>query len=303
MSKRPILMDTDRLFLIAGPCVIEDRDLALRVGSQLAEMAVRLGITVIYKSSFDKANRTAITSARGPGLEEGLEILAIVKRETELPILTDVHECWQVAPVAEVADVLQVPAFLSRQTDLLLTAAGSGRVVNVKKGQFMAPTDMIQVARKIETALPAGHKLSDSMILCERGTSFGYQDLVVDMRSLGILRATGLPIVFDATHSVQRPGMLGTMSSGSREFTPLLARAAVAAGVDGVFFETHPNPASARSDSATVWPLDRLEGLMADLLAIHDLVGKRRMLSTDACIAASEAGKTSPMTASDARAA
>lgn len=271
----------DALFLVAGPCVIEGLDFALGVGARLAALGERLGIPVVFKSSFDKANRTSSRSARGIGFDRGLEALARVKAETGLPILTDVHETGQVAAVAEVADVIQIPAFLSRQTDLLREAGASGRVVNIKKGQFMAPGDMIHAAAKIGEVLPAGVTPEERIILCERGTSFGYHDLVVDMRSLGVLRASGLLTLFDASHAVQRPGGAGDRSGGAREFIPLLARAAAAAGISGLFIETHPDPANAWSDGATVWPLDRLEGLVSDVMAVHDLVRDRAMAGRD----------------------
>jgi 2-dehydro-3-deoxyphosphooctonate aldolase (KDO 8-P synthase) len=259
-------------FVIAGPCVVESLELALHTGAALAAMAERLGITFIYKSSFDKANRSAEGSPRGPGLQEGLSILAKVKAETGLPILTDVHETGQVRPVAEVADVVQVPAFLARQTDLLHAAAASGRHVNIKKGQFMAPMDMANAVEKAAVALPAGTRAEERIWLCERGTSFGYHDLVVDMRGLAIMRETGCKVIFDASHSVQRPAALGNRSGGDRQAIPALARAAAAAGIDGLFIETHPDPANAHSDSATVWPLDQLEPLLRDLIAIDRLV-------------------------------
>lgn len=270
------------LFLVAGPCVIEGLDFALRIAGRIADIGARLNLPVVFKSSFDKANRTSGASPRGPGLDDGLEALARVKAETGLPVLTDVHETIQVAAVAEVADVIQIPAFLSRQTDLLHAAAATGRVVNVKKGQFMAPGDLLHAAAKLGEALPAGAAPADHVILCERGTSFGYHDLVVDMRGLGILRASGLVTMFDASHSVQSPGGAGSRSGGKREFIPLLVRAAAAAGISGLFIETHPNPANAWSDSATVWPLDRLEALLADAIAIHDLTRAREMLAQDA---------------------
>lgn len=252
--------------------MIETEAHALSTAEVIAGIADRLGITIFYKSSFDKANRTSIGSPRGPGLEEGMRILAKVRAQTGLPILTDVHETVQVAAVAESVDVIQIPAFLSRQTDLLLAAAASGRIVNVKKGQFMAAQDMANVVAKIATALPAGQEVYNQLWLCERGTQFGYHDLVVDMRGLSIMRATGCPVVFDASHSVQRPAALGDRSGGDRSAIPALARAAVAAGVDGLFIETHPDPENAYSDAATVWPLDKLEGLLTDLLAIDKLV-------------------------------
>lgn len=260
------------LFVVAGPCVIESADHALGVAETLARIGDRLDLPLVFKSSFDKANRTSGTSPRGPGLDEGLAILARVQRETGLPVLTDVHETVQVGAVAEVADIVQIPAFLSRQTDLLRAAAATGRVVNIKKGQFMAADDMIHAAAKVGDALPAGCAVAEHVILTERGTSFGYHDLIVDMRSLGKMRATGLPTLFDASHSVQSPGGANGKSGGAREWIPLLSRAAAAAGISGLFIETHPDPANAWSDSATVWPLDRLEALLADVARIHDLV-------------------------------
>ena len=269
------------LFLVAGPCVVEGLDFTLRVAARLAEIGERLGVGVVFKSSFDKANRTSGKSPRGIGFHEGLAVLARAKAETGLPVLTDVHETAQVAAVAEVADVIQIPAFLSRQTDLLHAAAATGRSVNVKKGQFMAPGDMLHAAAKIAEALPEGARREDHVILCERGSSFGYHDLVVDMRGLGILRASGLPTLFDASHSVQSPGGAGDRSGGKREFIPLLARAAAAAGISGLFIETHPEPTEAWSDGATVWPLDQLEALVADVIAVHDLVRERGVLARD----------------------
>lgn len=262
-------------FVIAGPCVIESLDHALHAAATLGSIAEELNIKIVYKSSFDKANRSAEGSRRGPGLEGGLGILAKVKAETGLQILTDVHETAQVAAVAEVADVVQIPAFLARQTDLLQAAAASGRIVNIKKGQFMAPGDMANAVGKAAAVLPAGCSAQDKVWLCERGTSFGYHDLVVDMRGLAIMRETGCKVIFDASHSVQRPAALGNRSGGDRDAIPALARAAVAAGVDGLFIETHPDPENAHSDAATVWPLDRLEPLLRDLIAIDRLVKSR----------------------------
>jgi 2-dehydro-3-deoxyphosphooctonate aldolase (KDO 8-P synthase) len=263
-------------FVIAGPCVIESLDHALFTAAAIAKIADALNVTIVYKSSFDKANRSAHDSRRGPGLDTGLAILARVKAETGMQILTDVHETTQVAAVAEVADVLQVPAFLARQTDLLQAAAATGRIVNIKKGQFMAPGDMANAMGKVAVALPPGSNVQDRLWLCERGTSFGYHDLVVDMRGLAIMRETGCRVIFDASHSVQRPASLGDRSGGDRQAIPALARAAVAAGVDGLFIETHPDPANAHSDAATVWPLDRLEPLLSDLIAIDQLVKTQR---------------------------
>lgn len=260
------------LFVVAGPCVIESADHALGVAEELARIGDRLNLQLVFKSSFDKANRTAGTSPRGPGLDEGLAILARVRADTGLPVLTDVHETVQVPAVAEVADIVQIPAFLSRQTDLLRAAAATGRVVNIKKGQFMAADDMVHAAAKVGDALPPGCAVGDHVMLTERGTSFGYHDLIVDMRSLGKMRATGLVTLFDASHSVQSPGGANGKSGGAREWIPLLSRAAAAAGISGLFIETHPDPANAWSDSATVWPLDRLEALLVDVARIHDLV-------------------------------
>lgn len=256
------------MFVIAGPCVIESDEHALRTAEALAAIAGRLGIRLIYKSSFDKANRSSGASPRGPGLDRGLEILARVRSTTGLEVLTDVHETAQIPAVAQAVDVLQVPAFLSRQTDLIQAAVASGKPVNVKKGQFMAPEDMAHVVAKAAAALPAGTSVSERLWLCERGTSFGYRDLVTDMRGLEIMRGLGCPVVFDASHAVQQPGANGQTSGGQRALIPVLTRAAVAAGIDGLFIETHPDPDQALSDAATVWPLDRLEALLAGLLAI-----------------------------------
>ena len=262
---------SEPLFLIAGPCVIESEKMALQVAETLRGIADRLGILLIYKSSFDKANRSAGSSFRGPGLEEGLRILEKVRAETALPILTDVHEVHQVRAVAEVADVLQTPAFLARQTDLIEAVATSGKPANIKKGQFMAPGDMVNVIAKARAAAETAGAASTLMV-AERGASFGYHNLVVDMRGLVIMRDTACPVVFDATHSVQLPGGNGTSSGGQREFVPVLARAAVAVGVSGLFMETHPDPAHAKSDGPNAWPLDQLEALLISLLAIDRTV-------------------------------
>ena len=261
-----------RLFIIAGPCVIESEAHALSVAETLREIAERLGILLIYKSSFDKANRSSGTSFRGPGMDEGLRILEKVRRETGLRILTDVHTEAQVGAVAQVADVLQTPAFLARQTDFIGAVAASGRPVNIKKGQFMAPGDMVHVVAKARAAAAAAGVDADNFLVCERGASFGYNNLVSDMRSLAIMRDTRCPVVFDATHSVQLPVGQGDRSGGQREFVPVLARAAVAAGVAGVFLETHPDPDKAFSDGPNAWPLDQLEPLLAKLLAIDAIV-------------------------------
>ncbi|MEF2231924.1 MAG: 3-deoxy-8-phosphooctulonate synthase [Pseudodesulfovibrio sp.] len=252
-------------FILAGPCVIESRELALSTAASLAAIADRLGLPLVYKSSFDKANRTSVTSFRGPGLEEGLAILAEVKRETGLPVVTDIHLPDQAAAVAEVADVLQVPAFLCRQTDLLVAAASTGRIVNVKKGQFLAPWDMKNALDKLRSTG------NGKIWLTERGSSFGYNNLVVDMRSIAQMRVFDVPVVFDATHSVQLPGGLGGISGGQREFVSVLASAAVAAGADGVFMETHPDPDRALCDGPNSLPLGQMESLLTRLKAIWEL--------------------------------
>jgi 2-dehydro-3-deoxyphosphooctonate aldolase (KDO 8-P synthase) len=257
------------LFLIAGPCVIESEQLALDTAGQLRDIAGRLGIPFIYKSSFDKANRSSFASPRGPGLEEGLRILERVKSEVGVPVLTDVHEDTPLGEVAAVVDVLQTPAFLCRQTNFIQNVARQGRPVNIKKGQFLAPWDMANVVAK---ARAVGN---DQILVCERGVSFGYNNLVSDMRSLAVMRATGCPVVFDATHSVQLPGGQGQSSGGQREFVPVLARAAVAAGVAGLFMETHPRPDEALSDGPNAWPLPRIEALLATLVEIDRLVKAR----------------------------
>lgn len=253
------------LFFMAGPCVIESRDLAMRTGEIIDRIARRTGALIIYKSSFDKANRTSLASYRGPGMDEGLRILEEVRAAFGLPIVTDVHEAGQIAAVAEVADVLQTPAFLARQTDFIHAVAASGKAVNIKKAQFLSAGEMARVAEK---ALSTGN---EQIMLCERGSMFGYGNLVVDMRGLEIMRETGLPVVFDATHSVQLPGGLGGSSGGERRFVPALARAAVAVGVAGVFMETHPNPDEAMCDGPNAWPIDQLEPLIRQLQAIDQL--------------------------------
>lgn len=255
------------LFLIAGPCVIESREMAFDTAGQLRDLTRELGIPFIYKSSYDKANRSSGASFRGPGMEGGLQILADVRRELGVPVLTDVHDKDDVAAVAAVVDVLQTPAFLCRQTDFIHAVARCGKPVNIKKGQFLAPGDMKNVVDKARAASGM-----DNILVCERGVSFGYNNLVSDMRSLAIMRETGCPVVFDATHSVQLPGGQGTVSGGQREFVPVLARAAVAAGVAGIFMETHPNPAEAMSDGPNAWPLPRMRALLETLLAIDALV-------------------------------
>ena len=257
------------LFLIAGPCVIESESLALESAARLKEITGRLGVPFIYKSSFDKANRSSGASYRGPGREEGLRVLERVRREVGVPVLTDVHEDTPLDEVAAVADVLQTPAFLCRQTNFIQAVARQGLPVNIKKGQFLAPWDMAQV---VEKARATGN---ERILVCERGVSFGYNNLVSDMRSLAVMRATGCPVVFDATHSVQLPGGQGTRSGGQREFVPVLARAAVAAGVAGLFMETHPDPDRALSDGPNLWPLDRVEELLETLRAIDEVVKSR----------------------------
>jgi 2-dehydro-3-deoxyphosphooctonate aldolase (KDO 8-P synthase) len=257
-------------FLIAGPCVVESEQLQMDVAGQLKEMTAALGIPFIFKSSYDKANRSSGKSFRGPGMEKGLEILAKVKQSIGVPVLTDVHTEEEVATVAKVVDVLQTPAFLCRQTDFIHAVARSGKPVNIKKGQFLAPGDMKNVVDKAREASGA-----DNIMVCERGASFGYNNLVSDMRSLAIMRETGCPVVFDATHSVQLPGGQGTSSGGQREFVPVLARAAVATGVAGVFMETHPDPAKALSDGPNAWPLPRMRELLATLKDIDALVKKK----------------------------
>ena len=262
-------------FLIAGPCVIESEQLALSTAATLRKIADRLGILLFFKSSFDKANRSSGTSFRGPGMDEGLKILAKVRSEIGVPVLTDVHDVPQIAPVAEVVDMLQTPAFLARQTDFITAVASAGKPVNIKKGQFMAPHDMVNVVDKARTAAKASGGEGDNILVCERGASFGYNNLVSDMRSLAIMRETGCPVVFDATHSVQLPGGQGTSSGGQREHVPVLARAAVAAGVSGLFMETHPDPANAKSDGPNAWPLDRMEQLLETLVTIDSAVKQR----------------------------
>ncbi|WP_174543134.1 3-deoxy-8-phosphooctulonate synthase [Sphingomonas mali] len=266
-----------RLFFIAGPCVIESEAFALETAARLRAIAERLGVLLIYKSSFDKANRSSGASFRGPGIEEGLRILEKVRDETGLPVLTDVHSEDQVKAVAQVADVLQTPAFLARQTDFIAAVAASGKPVNIKKGQFLAPGDMSHVVTKARLAAEAASVPTDNFLVCERGASFGYNNLVSDMRSLAIMRETECPVVFDATHSVQLPGGQGDRSGGQREFVPVLARAAVGAGISGLFMETHPDPDQALSDGPNSWPLDRLEPLLERLLAIDSVVKEGRL--------------------------
>ncbi|MGI4731991.1 MAG: 3-deoxy-8-phosphooctulonate synthase [Janthinobacterium lividum] len=270
-----IVGPAEPLFVIAGPCAIESEAMALSTAATLKALAERLGILLIYKSSFDKANRSSGRSFRGPGLEEGLRILETVRREIGLPVLTDVHEVDQVAAVAGVVDVVQTPAFLARQTDFIAAVAACGKPVNIKKAQFMAPRDMAHVVDKARGAAVAAGLDPDRFLLCERGASFGYNNLVSDMRSLPIMAETGCPVVFDATHSVQLPGAGGDRSGGERQFVPVLARAAVAAGVSGVFVETHPDPDRALSDGANSWPLGDLPDLLERLVAIDAVVKGR----------------------------
>jgi 2-dehydro-3-deoxyphosphooctonate aldolase (KDO 8-P synthase) len=261
-----------RFFLIAGTCSIESLQMSLDVAGQLKETCTALGVPLIYKGSFDKANRSSGTSQRGVGMEAGLKILDEVRRQLQLPILTDVHEASQVAEVASVVDVLQTPAFLCRQTDFIAAAAATGKPVNIKKGQFLAPGDMRHVVAKAREAA-AG---ADTIMVCERGASFGYNNLVSDMRSLAIMRETACPVVFDATHSVQLPGGQGNVSGGQREFVPVLARAAVAAGIAGLFIETHPRPDQAWSDGPNSWPLDRAADLLSTLVTLDRAVKNGR---------------------------
>ena len=263
-------------FLIAGPCVIESRQLAFDTAGALKEIAAELGIPFIYKSSYDKANRSSLKSYRGPGRDKGLEILADVRRELNVPVLTDVHTEQEVAAAAAAVDVLQTPAFLCRQTDFIQAVTASGKPVNIKKGQFLAPGDMVHVVAKAVEA--AGGQ--DSILVCERGASFGYNNLVSDMRSLAILRQTGCPVVFDATHSVQLPGGQGSSSGGQREFVPVLARAAIASGVAGLFMETHPNPEKALSDGPNAWPLDKMRALLAVLRELDAVVKQHGFTET-----------------------
>ncbi|HRQ57886.1 MAG TPA: 3-deoxy-8-phosphooctulonate synthase [Azoarcus taiwanensis] len=258
-------------FLISGPCVIESREMAFDTATRLRDICGELGIPFIYKSSYDKANRSSGKSYRGLGMEKGLEILAEVRDKVGVPVLTDVHTVEEVPAVAAVVDVLQTPAFLCRQTDFIHAVAASGKPVNIKKGQFLAPGDMKQVVAKAREA--AGG--ADTIMVCERGVSFGYNNLVSDMRSLAIMRETGCPVVFDATHSVQLPGGQGTSSGGQREFVPVLARAAVAAGVAGLFMESHPDPENAMSDGPNAWPLDRMKALLETLRDIDALVKRQ----------------------------
>ncbi|WP_269531911.1 3-deoxy-8-phosphooctulonate synthase [Chitinimonas sp. BJYL2] len=262
-------------FLIAGPCVIEGEQFSIDVAGQLKEITTELGIPFIFKSSFDKANRSSGKSFRGFGMDEGLRILAKVREQVGVPVLTDIHEIDQIKPVASVVDVLQTPAFLCRQTDFIRACAQSGKPVNIKKGQFLAPGDMKNVMDKAREAAREAGLPEDNFMTCERGASFGYNNLVSDMRSLAIMRDTGCPVVFDATHSVQLPGGQGDKSGGQREFVPVLARAAVAVGISGLFMETHPDPACAKSDGPNAWPLPRMKALLAVLKELDTLVKRQ----------------------------
>ena len=266
-------------FLIAGPCVIESRQMAFDTAGQLVEITAALGIPLVYKSSFDKANRSSGASYRGPGMDEGLQILADVRAALNVPVLTDVHDKDQVKAVAAVVDVLQTPAFLCRQTDFIEACAASGKPVNIKKGQFLAPHDMLQVVNKARNAARQAGVPEDIMV-CERGVSFGYNNLVSDMRALAIMRETSCPVVFDATHSVQLPGGQGTSSGGQREFVPVLARAAVAAGISGLFMETHPDPSKALSDGPNAVPLGQMKNLLTTLIELDRVVKKHGFLET-----------------------
>lgn len=256
----------EKLTLLAGPCVLEGLDRCLLIGRTIKEICQRLDINYVFKASFDKANRSSYHSFRGPGMKKGIEMLKTIKEELQVPVVTDIHESSQAKPVAEVADILQIPAFLCRQTDLLHAAAQTGRVINVKKGQFMAPEDMRNVVDKLHESG------CDQMLLTERGASFGYHNLVVDMRSLPIMRSFGYPVVMDGTHSVQLPGGNGTTSAGNREYVEYLVRAAVAVGIDALFLEVHDNPEEALSDGANMVYLDKLEDLLKDAVAIHEIV-------------------------------
>ncbi len=268
-NQQPIKVGPGRpLLLIAGPCVLESAELAREVAAALKEITERLSVSFVFKSSFDKANRTSLDSYRGPGLDEGLQILADIRQDYNVPVISDIHEAAQVGPVSEVLDVLQIPAFLCRQTDLLVAAARSRKAINLKKGQFVSPWDMTNAVNKVKSS---GNK---DLMLCERGFSLGYNNLVVDMRSLPVMRSLGCPVIFDATHSVQLPGGAGGRSGGQREFIPPLARAAVAAGLDGLFMEVHPQPEKALCDGPNSMPLERVESLLQTLLQIHSVVSE-----------------------------
>ena len=269
--------ETSPFFLIAGPCVIESEQLCLDIAGTMKALTAELGIPYIFKASFDKANRSSGKSYRGPGRAGGLAILAKVREQIDVPVLTDVHDIDDIAPTATVVDVLQTPAFLCRQTDFIEACAASGKPVNIKKGQFLAPTDMQNVVDKARAAAKEAGVTEDTIMVCERGASFGYNNLVSDMRSLAIMRRTGCPVVFDATHSVQLPGGQGSSSGGQREFVPVLARAAVATGIHGLFMETHPDPAKALSDGPNAWPLDKMPQLLQHLKTLDQAVKEARM--------------------------
>lgn len=262
------VLDGSSLFVLAGPCVIEDPERTLNIGREMKKICEKLGLPYVFKASFDKANRSSFTSYRGPGLEEGLKTLGYIKKELNVPVVSDIHAVEQVEKAAEVLDILQIPAFLCRQTDLLEAAAATGKCVNVKKGQFLAPEDMGNVVQKIL------HKGNENLMLTERGVTMGYHNLVVDMRSFPIMRSFGYPVVFDATHSVQLPGGGGTKSTGQRQFIGNLARAAAGSGIDGVFMEVHDNPAEALSDGPNSLYLSQVEGVLRDVVAIHSIVAK-----------------------------
>jgi len=268
-------------FLIAGPCVIESLEMAIDTAGQLKEITNSLGIPFIYKSSFDKANRSSGSSFRGLGMEKGLDILAEVRKQIGVPVLTDIHEIDEIKPVASVVDVLQTPAFLCRQTDFIRACAQSGKPVNIKKGQFLAPNDMKNVIDKAREAARDANLPTDVFMACERGVSFGYNNLVSDMRSLAIMRNTDCPVVFDATHSVQLPGGQGTSSGGQREFVPVLARAAIAVGIAGLFMETHPDPAHALSDGPNAVPLKHMRALLEQLVELDRTVKRQALLEND----------------------
>jgi 2-dehydro-3-deoxyphosphooctonate aldolase (KDO 8-P synthase) len=266
------ILNGERLFCMAGPCVIESSALCHEIATRCRDICDELGVTYIFKASFDKANRTSIHSYRGPGLASGLDVLQEVRERHNVPVVTDIHEISQVNKVADVVEILQIPAFLCRQTDLLVTAAESGAIVNVKKGQFLAPWDMKSVVGKLQAAG------SRRILLTERGSSFGYNNLVADMRSIPVMASLGCPVVFDATHSVQLPGGGGDKSSGNGEYAPVLARAAVAAGAHGVFFETHPNPSEAHSDGPNMVPLDQFRKVISTLVRLHQVIREDGLL-------------------------
>ncbi len=270
------------LFLVAGPCVIESREMAIDIAGALRDITAQLGMSFVFKASYDKANRSSGKSFRGLGRERGLAILAEVKAQVGVPVLTDIHDIDEIAEVAAVVDVLQTPAFLCRQTDFIHAAASAGRPVNIKKGQFLSPWEMKNVVDKARAAARAADPAAvDNILVCERGASFGYNNLVSDMRSLAVMRETGCPVVFDATHSVQQPGGMGDRSGGQREFVPVLARAAVAAGVAGVFMETHPDPEHALSDGPNAWPLKRMRELLETLMDLDAATKKRGFAELD----------------------